>query len=204
MDTRGFQDAMRRAPGAVVAEMRNGLGQVHDRFFADMKRAFRGKGKKSRGPTLRPQIVRTIANEVAGTTLNDLKSISFTTHIAAYIQEHGGTITANGRYSVCGKGKMLAIPLDTVKTKAGFARAGPCDDASLFLIRSKKGNILLVKRTGRGKNAKITPQYLLKRSVTIPPGLGFFATFRKSINDNAPRIMRAALGRALRVAGVSR
>lgn len=201
VDTRRFRAALRRSPEAVVAEMKRGLSQVHDRFYGAMVKAQRGAGAKSRGRTLRPQIVRSIASEVVGTTLAYLKGISFTTHLAAAIQERGGVITANGRYSVCGKGKMLAIPLGPVKTKAGFARSGPCDDQSLFLVRSRKGNLLLVKST---KGGGIVPHFLLRRSVTIKPGLRFFETFRKVVTDDAPRIMRAALGRALRAAGVSR
>jgi len=132
----------------------------------------------------------------------------------ARIHEYGGTIRANGNASACGKGKYLAIPLPAAKTGNGRVRRNPCEfgeyDAKknptgLLLIKSKKGNLLLVS-VGKAKGAPktrlakgirknvtkahaaalekkqsaqtITPLFVLKTSVTIPPRLGFVAEFR--------------------------
>lgn len=71
----------------------------------------------------------------------------------AGVHEGGATIKANGNASKCGSGKMLAIPLDAVKTKNKHLRqASPCDlgkwsktnPKGLKLIKSRRGNLLLV------------------------------------------------------------
>lgn len=212
IDAKAFREALRRSPGLMAKSLRDGLTQLHGGFFGAMKKEHRGTGYGKRGLVLRPQIVNTMANEVHGDRIENMRGISFTTHIAARIQEHGGTIVANGRYSVCGKGKMLAIPLAQALTRggkgtrsgraapgtgsAGFARTGPCDQPDLFPIRSKKGNLLLVKRTPKG----IEPWFLLKKSVTIKPGLRFFETFRRVIREHGGRVLGAALGKGMRAA----
>lgn len=196
LKTAPFQAAMKRFPAMMAQHAAQGMTQIHLAFHGEMRRLFRGGGPKSSGPRLRPEIVRGITHGLRGTTLDTLRSASIASHKAAVIQEHGGTITANGRYSVCGKGKMLAIPLGPAKTKAGFARGGPCDDPDLFMIKSKKGNLLLVKKTGKGPKAGITPYFLLKRSVTIRPGLKFFATFARVVKERGQEL----IGRAMRAA----
>lgn len=61
--------------------------------------------------------------------------------------------------------RMLAIPLPAVQTKAGVSRySSPRQVEGLFLIKSKAGNLLLVKRSGKG----ITPFFVLKSQVVIP------------------------------------
>lgn len=201
IDSKAFGLALRRAPAAIFSGAVQGIKLTHAAFHTELRKLHRGAGETVAGPTLRPQIVRTIGQEVSGTDINSLRSVSFTAHIAARIQEHGGTITANGRYSVCGKGKMLAIPLAPAKTRggrglasgraaagtgsAGFARTGPCDRPDLFPIRSKRGNLLLVKRKG----GSIVPWYVLKRSVNIKPGLHFFETFSRVVRTRLAEIL---------------
>lgn len=64
--------------------------------------------------------------------------------------------------------KMLAIPLNAAKTAAGVARyKSPRDVPGLHLIKSKAGNLLLVKTIGKGKG-KIIPMFVLKSMVTVP------------------------------------
>ena len=61
--------------------------------------------------------------------------------------------------------RMLAIPLPAAQTAAGVSRfSSPRQVEGLFAIRSKAGNLLLVKRSGQG----ITPFFVLKSQVTIP------------------------------------
>lgn len=69
----------------------------------------------------------------------------------ARIQEKGGKITPK-------KAKMLTIPLPGIK---GVAANFP--DA--FIIKSKKGNVLLVEKKGK---KGLRPLFVLKKSVTIP------------------------------------
>lgn len=74
-------------------------------------------------------------------------------HYAA-TQEFGATITGD-----------LWIPLPPAKTAAGVSRwSSPREVPGLFRIRSRKGNLLLVRREGTG----ITPYYVHRTSVTVP------------------------------------
>jgi hypothetical protein len=60
----------------------------------------------------------------------------------------------------------LTVPVD--RTVKGRAR----QYNNTFVIRSKKGNLLLVKTVGKGKKKKIKPLFILKKQVTIK-GTGF-------------------------------
>ena len=123
---------------------------------------------------------------VVGDTLPALKMTLGTTSRYARIHEHGGVIVA--------KGKKLAIPLGAAKTAAGVSRGGPLTyGGKLFPIRSKTGNLLLVRRIG-GRKAKksghsFEPLFVLKDSVRIRPRLGFASTF----NDVMPGLVRKHL-----------
>lgn len=58
--------------------------------------------------------------------------------------------------------KWLAIPLPIAKTAAGVSRyQTPRDVPGLRFMLSKRGNALLVDKTG-------VPWYVLRKSVTIP------------------------------------
>jgi hypothetical protein len=70
------------------------------------------------------------------------------------VHEFGATITAR-------RVRNLAIPLTEEARQAGTPRKF----RDLFVIRSKRGNILLVRRFG----TQIEPMYKLQPSVTIPP-----------------------------------
>jgi hypothetical protein len=76
--------------------------------------------------------------------------------------EEGGTITARGKY--------LTIPLPAALDERGVPlRAMASDWDNTFVKRSKAGNLLIFRKTPGTKT--ITPLYLLKNSVTIPPRL---------------------------------
>jgi len=98
---------------------------------------------------------------------------------APYAAQHefGGTI--NGR-------PWLTIPIrgGPAQTRAGVNRYNRAKDVpDLFVIKSKKGNLLLVKsKTGRGGVKRLEPWYVLKRSVYVKPRL----EFEKSWNKDAP------------------
>jgi len=69
----------------------------------------------------------------------------------ARIHEKGGTITPKRK-------KYLTIPLPGIK---GWARNYP----NAFVIKSKKGNLLIVERSGK---TDLKPLFVLKKSVKIP------------------------------------
>lgn len=59
--------------------------------------------------------------------------------------------------------QYLAIPLGPVLDQRGVARGGPRDYTDTFVIRSRRGNLLIVQKSGDG----ITPLFLLRKSVRI-------------------------------------
>ncbi len=82
----------------------------------------------------------------------------------AVIQEKGGTVTPK-------KAQWLTIPLDANKTKGGDTRmsATRAFKSGAFVFTSKAGNKIIGQRDGKN----IVPLFVLKKSVTIPPRLGF-------------------------------
>ena len=79
----------------------------------------------------------------------------------AYTQEYGGPIKATAR-------QYLAIPIGKAgkqirKEAEGTLYNSPRD---LFVLKSKRGNLLLMER--HGKRKKVTPRFILKRSVVLP------------------------------------
>ena len=118
-------------------------------------------------------------------------------------REFGGTITANGNASKCGTGKYLAIPLPAARNANNRLRAGPCDMKDLKLIKSKAGNLLLVKmakkpKRGRGRvggrtaaRVPFTVMFVLKKSVTQTGNLGFIKTWRAFRNRAVARMNKA-------------
>jgi hypothetical protein len=78
------------------------------------------------------------------------------------IQETGGTITPK-------KSKYLTIPLPAALNANGTPKKKSARQwANTFVIKSKKGNLLIVRKVG----TSIEPLYVLKKSVYIPPRLG--------------------------------
>jgi hypothetical protein len=152
----------------------------HSKMTADFKGAIdkTGKLKKAVGPAVRYQLTRFgglaqkhIMRQVSGGILKTRtgklrRSIRFNIKLGnnhyyleigshgvvyARILEKGGTITPKNA-------KFLTIPLPGVK-----GRASNYPDA--FVIKSKKGNLLLVQKKGR---SGIVPLFVLKKSVKIP------------------------------------
>jgi len=87
-------------------------------------------------------------------------------------QKYGHFLVKGGRIKA--SGKYLAIPVGPARTAAGVPRyRSPRQISDLFFIRSKKGNLLLVRNVTRGRGKKKTrglvPYFVLKRSVFIGP-----------------------------------
>ena len=99
------------------------------------------------------------------------------------ILELGGTITPH-------RGRFLAIPLAAARYGVGGG-VGPRGHADLFVIRSKAGNLLLVRRKGKG----IEPMFALKTSVKLPPRPTLQRTVNEKISD-IDRLMLAAVVKA--------
>jgi phage gpG-like protein len=106
--------------------------------------------------------------------------------VYARIQEYGGRITPK-------KARALAIPIGVEGKKA--QRRGPLRSQNLVLIKSKRGNMLLARVDGK----KITPVFVLKQSVTLPPRPYFRPTMRSAkVRRNMTRAASAVVRAAIR------
>lgn len=92
-------------------------------------------------------------------------------NLSARTHEFGATIRPK-------RAKMLAIPLPGALSARGAPiRPKPRDWPNLFIIKSKKGNLLLVRKV----SGRIVPMYYLtKGPVKIPKRLGMQATLDKA------------------------
>lgn len=141
-----------------------------------------------------------------GAGLNDVWAKLASSSKYALIHETGGTIRPKRR-------KFLAIPLPTAQAKAGAMRGNlvgldPAGGTTpslygvkgLVLFKSKAGNLLL----GEPKPGGIVPLFVLKRSVTIPPRLGFLARFKEWVAaGNVRQRLAEAVGAAWKTAKAS-
>jgi len=99
----------------------------------------------------------------------------------ARIQDLGGIITPKTRQN-------LSVPLNS-----SAAKRWPRDwGRELFFVKSKRGNKLLVTRSGRGKRARIDPQYVLKHQVYIE-GKEYLARALLKARDALDQIIGRAL-----------
>lgn len=106
----------------------------------------------------------------------------------AAAQEEGATIRPR-------RGRYLAIPLPGALTPAGALRArfavpgGLRAVASLFAVRSKRGNLLLVERKGQ----EILPMFVLHRGpIRISP-TRFLSRALEDARDELPEALREAV-----------
>lgn len=122
----------------------------------------------------------------------------------ARLQEYGGTIRPR-------RAKYLTIPLKDALTPSGVQRYSSARDLFTYhpdqisVVRSpKSGKLFIVSdgrpgaKTAKGKNSQTQWLYILKKSVTIPPRLGFRKTFKSPVmaGDRQARL-RVAVRRAL-------
>lgn len=107
---------------------------------------------------------------VQGSNLDDIVG-SFSGPHYARAQEYGATITAR-------KAKYLTIPLPAALNSNGTPKKKSAREwKDTFVIKSKKGNLLIVQKQGSG----ILPLYVLKKQVKIPARLGVRETIAKGI-----------------------
>jgi hypothetical protein len=83
------------------------------------------------------------------------------------VHEKGATIYPK-------RAKWLTVPLPAALNPNGTPKKPTARDwQNTFVLKSKKGNLLIVQRNGKD----ITPLYVLKKSVTIPKRLAFEEAF---------------------------
>lgn len=110
----------------------------------------------------------------------------------ARIQEFGGIVRPK-------RAKWLTIPVGPAKTAAGVARGPARSFPGLKFVSVNRALALLVGDHGKGKNAKPTVFFVLKKEVRLRPRLGFYPSFRAWFGGRAKtflqRTIRNARGR---------
>jgi hypothetical protein len=91
------------------------------------------------------------------------------------------------------RAQFLTIPLPAAKTAAGAGRGRARDFPDTFIIKSKRGNALIVRRAG-GKG--IIPLFVLKKQVTIPARV-HPEDIRKAIAPKIKKDLEDSLEKAL-------
>jgi hypothetical protein len=96
------------------------------------------------------------------------------------------------------RARMLSIPVSAEsygkKTK---------DFGKMSIIKGKSGDLLLVRTTGRGKNKKVTPLFLLLRRVTLPQDKGLLPGPKRRA-ETAERAARDYLAKVIQAGGLKR
>lgn len=159
VQARILQLGQQRLPGLLRPELIKAA--LHGEAEA---KALAGSVLKVRGGALR----RSIAGKVEGDTTITLSAGDGRKVRYAAIHEYGGTIRPKNS-------KYLAIPVGPARTASGVSRyASPRDVPGLTFAQSRKGQPMLVKAEGKGKNGAGTVYFLLRRQVRIParPFLG--------------------------------
>lgn len=168
----GLEQNLDKAFPAVRKELLNMLNNVYrqlERMHAQQwKPGYSGANLYRRSGRGLKAMKKTIA--VTGTSLRDLTG---TIEAVDYmvIQETGATVTAK-------RSGFLTIPLPAVLDSRGIPKRSSARDwKNTFVQRSKKGNLLIFRRRGK----TITPLYVLKKRVKIPPRLKLQQTFDQQL-----------------------
>jgi hypothetical protein len=114
----------------------------------------------------------------------EIKVGALSSLVYARIQDEGGSIKAK-------RSKLLAIPL-TPKAKSRWPRDWPKN--SLALIKTKKGNLLLID----AKSKRIKAHYVLTPRVRIP-GRNYLAEAEANSMDEVNAILTDAFGKRIDV-----
>lgn len=200
IDSKALRDALKRVPERLGREVRfafNGHGAY---FVRQMDRRFGATLQDGKNPTKNRlssptgKLRRSIGFRVNGA--GQVSSVKMRGHVgnaatAKYVftQEHGATIHGS---------PWLTIPLPANRTKAGRVRfpsaralMGEGSDVKTFIRKTKSGGLVIFRSFADGREP--VPLWVLKRSVTIPPRLGFVKTFRskKVAADRIKRINNA-------------
>jgi len=160
-ESRQTIERIRRRPAELTAAIEQGLKQAgHVAAGVVIDKVLSGQVLKRRHGDL----ARAVASRAEGSGLDTIAYVGVTkgraTKYAAKL-ERGGIIRPDTK-------QFLAVPLKAALTATGRPRypRGPKSVPGLFLITSRAGNKLLVRKTGDGR--AFTPMYVLKTSVRIP------------------------------------
>lgn len=106
------------------------------------------------------------------------------------VHEHGAIIRAK-------RAQYLTIPLEAALNSNGTPKKRSAREwTNTFIIRSKRGNLLICQRRGR----QIVPLYVLKKTVRLRARLGL----RRELSRQRPEFRRALLERIRELAKTQR
>lgn len=184
----GFKDAVHPVDRAVAEHLKSVLKYVehfHGRnpwngqLVNPSNRLQRRSGKGI-------QSIRDSAKHDTGDDLGDI-SVSLGTGSMS-IHEEGGVIRPS-------RAKYLTIPLPSACDRRGVPlKKSARDWPDTFVIRSKRGNLLIVQKNEDGG---ITPLYLLKSSVRIKARLGLEKTWTDYVDNRLERRIIDGIEKAL-------
>lgn len=119
---------------------------------------------------------------VIGASSNPIE-VSYKLDGIAAVHERGATITPK-------RAKWLTVPLPAALNANGTPKRPSARDwQNTFIIRSKRGNLLIVQRSGRG----IIPLYVLKKKVVILKRLAFEEAFTAGKDFLADQIAKEVI-----------
>lgn len=190
---------------AGIDELRSELQSIPPTLFKESKLIFADTGFRAQtavirgigsGPLYRRTgaLARSIRTETTGTDLSTLSTSVFSQNpggdksvVYAPVHELGDTIRAKDKYLRVPGGPYLNIPLDANKTAAGVTRrsARTAFAEGATLLRSKRGNWLVVDQRATKRGTKIVPLFALVKQVTIPARLGM----RDTVSDFVPLML---------------
>jgi hypothetical protein len=115
-------------------------------------------------------------------------------------------------------GSRIAVPIDARRGKAGLVNKSErikalnlhkeggrvVGDKRTYMVRGRNGNVVIVRRTGKGKNSKTRILYALEKGVPLQRRLRFVETARRIVRARYPRNLQAGLQEAIRRAASSR
>lgn len=184
---RTLQRALRRIPTAARAA----LGRAGALHVREMVRRFVPYGSGSAagfGGSIQTRsgiLRRTFGYAVEdGGQGADARVVMFSAGVNyARMQEYGGTIYPRTR-------KFLTVPLPPALTPSGVLKGGArlvkrgdgyftADGDRTVIFTGKSGVSIIAKKTGSGRSERLTPLYVLRKSVRLRPRLGFARTFRE-------------------------
>lgn len=183
-----FKWKMPNLPGSMERAINAGLisgaevikGSVFNQFGSSSKR-----GVASPPGTPPNRQTGNLARSIRRNNPQNRRIQVFTTNIYAPVHERGLTITAK-------RSQYLTIPLsEKAKTRARSGKGARGVAPKTIIIRSRKGNLLIMGVAGR-KGKTLTPHYVLKKQVKMPKRPFMLPGFAKSVNAATDAFARVA------------
>lgn len=215
IDIAGVKRMLARFPSALDTELRKGLKE-HGLFFTQrMKReqftgysGFSNSGSRLQARTgkLRNSFGSEVRGEI-GTSIPLTLAVFSQGAIYSRLQEYGGTVKPK-------RAKYLTQPLPDNQTTAGVTRYGSARELferypdQVRVMKARSGRLFIVSEGKPGaktkkKNPDLLWLFILRKSVKVPPRLGFRATWSDSTSaaDRVQRLNDAVKRAAAKVGG---